>query len=113
MGIQPIDTEAICYCVATHVDIPDVDTLEAEVVSDADNIDRFGALRLIHWVQFGPDDYDELIANLQQRVAQLKSYREKDILYTKTGNELFNQQLDRQILIFEALIKESTLSVIP
>ncbi len=45
---------------------------------------------------------------------ELYRYRERgDMLQTRTGNEIFACQLDRQIRFFEDLLKESRLTTLP
>lgn len=62
IGYSSEDVDAICYAVAVHVDgkadFESPATLEADIVSDADNIDRFGAYRILLYCQ--PEVYDFL-----------------------------------------------------
>jgi uncharacterized protein len=107
----------ICYSVAVHsagsVWYEHEHTLEAKVVSDADNIDRFGALRTIFWCVDELGDFDALVAKLSKRIKRLEDYRERQIMETATGNQLFNQQLVRQIEFFKRLIAEHQLTRLP
>jgi putative nucleotidyltransferase with HDIG domain len=73
LGYPEERIEAICYAIAVHVD-GEVDfehahTLEADIVSEADNIDRFGALRVLQWCAPKMGDFPALVENLRQRVA--------------------------------------------
>ena len=112
LGYAPADIDNICYSIAVHVDgdagYAHAATLESEIVSDADNIDRFGAFRVIQWCVDEMHAYEQLIEKLQKRVQRLKEYRQKNPLETPTGQQLFARQLDLQIGFFEALIQEST-----
>ena len=55
IGYSEEDINAICYAVAVHVDgesdFEHPQTVEAEIVSDADNIDRFSAYRILLYCQ--------------------------------------------------------------
>jgi putative nucleotidyltransferase with HDIG domain len=113
LGYSSAETENICYSVASHVDVENEETLEATLVSEADNIDRFGAYRLILWCIENLDDYEKFIAKVEKRLQTLKYYRQQELMATKTGQTLLNEQLDRQIAFFEALIREKDLTVFP
>lgn len=112
-GYSPTETENICYSVASHVDIEQMETLEAKCVSDADNVDRFGAFRALMWTAPRMNDYEKMIEVLRERLPRLEDYRQRDILETPTGRALFNQQLDLQINFFKALLAEKDLTVLP
>jgi 23S rRNA G2069 N7-methylase RlmK/C1962 C5-methylase RlmI len=79
-------------------------------VSDADNIDRFGAYRIIQWCTADVENYKGLIAKLRQRLQTLEDYRQRKVMETETGHHLFNRQLDLQIAFFKALVEESELT---
>ena len=117
LGYSPEETENICYSVAVHVDgragFEHPETLEAEAVSDADNVDRFGAYRVIQWCTADVEGYGALIARLRKRLQTLQDYRQRRVMETETGHNLFNRQLDLQIAFFEALIEESELTSLP
>jgi HD superfamily phosphohydrolase YqeK len=117
LGYPQETIEAICYAIAVHVDgEADFDhphTLEADIVSDADNIDRFGALRALQWCAPKMEDFPALAENLRQRVAHLVGYLEKNPLETSPGQALFARQLERQIAFFRELIAEDDLTRLP
>lgn len=117
LGYGPEETDNICYSVAAHVDghadFQHPETLESKVVSDADNVDRFGAYRIIRWCTEGVESYDGLMAKLRQRLQTLEDYRRRNVVETETGHLLFNLQLGRQIAFFKALIEESDLTSLP
>lgn len=117
LGYSPGATEEICYAIAVHVD-GDADfehheTPIAGIVTDADNIDRFGAYRVLQHCLPHMADYDAMIAYLRERVETLKDYRGRRLMETDAGHALFNRQLDLQIGFFEALIAESRLTRLP
>ena len=113
LGYSPAQVDNICYSVAAHVDVEQPETLEAKIVTDADNVDRFGAYRTIQWCVGDLGDYSALIAKLKDRIETLRRYRQQDLLQTATGQDLFNQQLDRQIEFFEALVQEHEITFVP
>jgi hypothetical protein len=108
---------AICYAIAIHVDgeadFEHAHILEADIVSDADNIDRFGTFRILQWCVPGMQDFSTLAENLRKRVAHLEGYLANNPLETATGQKIFTGQLQRQIAFFRALIDEYDLSHLP
>jgi putative nucleotidyltransferase with HDIG domain len=103
----------ICYSIASHVDEDNPDTLEAKVVSDADNVDRFGPYRILQWCFSDINDYEKLAAKLTDRIKRLEQYREENPLYTLTGQQLFAEQLNLQLRFFCEFVGEKKLSVMP
>lgn len=118
-GYSAEEVDNICYCVAVHVDdnagYEHAHTLEARVTSDADNVDRFGAYRIVLWCleEERLGDYNRLIEKLTNRIQRLEHYRANNPLETPTGRMLFAQLLDRQIQFFSTLITESQLTKPP
>lgn len=103
----------ICYAIAIHVDgvagyeYPNF--LEAEVVSDADNIDRFGIYRIyqeLSWKKIETLSIQDQIAYVQKRISGLNRLLKEHKLATPTSNRLFSNNLNAQISFFEALLKE-------
>jgi putative nucleotidyltransferase with HDIG domain len=113
IGYRPKQVKNICYSIASHVDEDDPSTLEARVVSDADNVDRFGPFRILQWCFSDIDDYEKLAAKLNERILRLEQYREKNPLYTPTGRQLFAEQLNLQLRFFHEFVGEKNLSVMP
>ena len=112
-GYTPEQVENICISVAEHADVKNPSTLEARVVTDADNVDRFGAYRVLYMCLPDIGDYDKLTEKLRKRVERLESYRAKSPLYTATGQRLFAEQLDFQIAFFRKFVEEHEASVLP
>jgi uncharacterized protein len=111
------EVDNICYSIAVHVDgnagYSHEDTIEARIVSDADNIDRFGAFRVIQWCNESIADYDTLIDKLRKRILKLKEYQLNNPLETKTGRRFFSAQLAHQIDFFNKIISESEITQLP
>jgi uncharacterized protein len=113
LGYNKAQIENICYAVSTHVDEDNPHTLEAKVLSDADNVDRFGPYRILQWCFADIEDYDKLAAKLSERIHRLEHYREENPLFTTTGQQLFAEQLTLQIRFFSEFVGEKELSVMP
>jgi uncharacterized protein len=117
VGYSPVETENICYAVAVHVDgeadFDHPETIESKVVTDADNVDRFGAYRVLQWCLPEMHKYEKLVEKITARLETLEKYRGRQLLETRTGQALFDQQLDLQIGFFREIIKESELTIIP
>lgn len=117
LGYSEEDIDAICYAIAVHVDgESDFDhpkTIEAEIVSDADNIDRFSAYRILLYCQPVVYDFRALVEKLEARLRVLHDYRGKRLMGTETGHHLFNQKLDRQIEFYEAILAQNEITRLP
>ena len=113
LGCSPEEVEAICYAVASHVDVDHLETVEARVVTDADNIDRFGAYRILLWCREGLNNFDKLSGRLVSRVERLQDYRRRQMMETPTGNAMFNRQLDLQLAVFQAMLAEKEITNLP
>ncbi len=113
LGYRTKHIENICYSIASHVDEDNPDTLEGKVVSDADEVDRFGPFRILQWCFSDIDDYEKLANKLNERINRLEKYREKNPLHTPTGRQLFAEQLNLQLRFFHEFVGEKNLSVMP
>ena len=113
IGYTPEQVENICISVAEHADVKNPSTLEARVVTDADNVDRFGAYRVLYMCLPDIGDYDKLAEKLRQRITKLESYHARSPLCTATGQRLFAEQLDFQIAFFRKFVEEHEASVLP
>ena len=113
LGFTAKQIDNICYSIASHVDEEHPTMLEAKILSDADNVDRFGPYRVLQWCFADIDDYDKLAAKLNERIQRLESYRQENPLFTATGKQLFEEQLNLQIAFFSEFVGEKALSVMP
>jgi putative nucleotidyltransferase with HDIG domain len=113
LDFSPEEVENICYSIAAHVDVDSPKTLEARIVSDADNVDRFGPYRILQWCFADMDDYESLTDKLSERINRLEKYQKKNPMYTKTGKQLFSEQLDLQVRFFRAFVGEKELTIPP
>jgi uncharacterized protein len=113
LDYSPRRIKNICYSIASHVDEDNPKTLEAKIVSDADNVDRYGPYRILQWCFSDINNYEKLAAKLSERIPRLEQYREENPLYTSTGQQLFAEQLNLQLRFFSEFVGEKKLSVIP
>jgi uncharacterized protein len=118
LGYAQNVAENICFSVAAHVDgdsgFDHPMTLEAQCVTDADNVERFGAYRILQLCVPEMEDFPKLVDKLIHRIEKLREYRSQDkFLETHTGDQLFKTQLDRQIAFFQALIDEYEITRLP
>jgi len=116
-GYSAQEVDNICYSIAVHVDgqagYDHTETLESKIVSDADNIDRFGAYRIMQWCVLEMGNHQVLAGKLAQRIPTLEKYKLVNPLETASGKALFDRQLDLQIAFFNALIAEWNITVVP
>jgi len=117
IGYSDQDVENMCFAIARHVDgkadFKHQLTPESKIVRDADDIDRFGAYRILLQFRNHIDDYEKLIARAKLRIKKIKKMRMNFSMETETGNKLFNRQLDLQIDFLDRLIADSQLTIIP
>jgi uncharacterized protein len=117
LGYSNQEVDHICYSIAVHVDgdagYHHPETLEAKIVSDADNIDRFGSFRVIQWCTVDVDNYKALIDKLRNRIVKLKEYQQNNPLETNTGRKLFDKQLRLQIDFFNEIVAEGEITLTP
>lgn len=117
LGYSPAEINNICFAIAAHVDdqadFEHPFTLEAKVVNDADNIDRFSTYRILLHFQDCLDDYHQLINRASQRVEKLKTLQPPQFMATPSGERLFRHQLEMQIEFLERLIADSKISILP
>lgn len=113
IGYAAKEIENICYSVASHVDEDHPKTLEAKILSDADNVDRFGPYRILQWCFADIADYEKLCVKLTERILRLETYRDENPLFTSTGQQLFAEQLNLQMRFFNEFVGEKKLTVMP
>ncbi|MCL2812514.1 MAG: HD domain-containing protein [Clostridia bacterium] len=113
LGISQKQEDDIHYCIAVHVDGEagyDYENIgEAETVSDADNIDRFGVYRIyqtLRWDGIDTMSAEEAIKKYIARIGRLQKYRDDPGLFTPTANRMFCKNLGIQIDFYRDLIEE-------
>jgi uncharacterized protein len=117
LGYSPAEIENICFSIAIHVDDKaDFEhplTIEAQIVNDADNIDRFSTYRFVLQMAEGLNSYDLMIANTENRLLRFNQYRDQNLMATASGAAIFKKQMDLQIMLMEQLIFESKITSLP
>lgn len=113
LGYTQKHVKNICYSIASHVDEDEPVTLEAKIVSDADDVDRYGPYRILQWCFSDINDYERLADKLSERIQRLEQYREENPLFTSTGQQLFAEQINLQLRFFCEFVGEKKLSVMP
>lgn len=113
LGYTPAQDESILYAVAAHVDVENPETLEARVVTDADNLDRFWAYRILQWCLPDIGDYDKLATKLRARTEKLELLKTNYSLCTPSGQKLFIERLNFQIGFYKAFVEQHDLSKLP
>jgi len=111
----------ICFSIATHVDgeagYEYEDIIEAKVVTDADNIDRFSSSKILQvklWeLKDAPKSKMEKIQELQNLIKQLEEYLVRDRLETPSGNCLFKDKVDMQLHFYSSLILDLKITTTP
>ena len=109
LGLDDETVEAICYGILTHT-MPDdklprpCTPFEASIV-DADNIDRFGALRMAQSIgqkEFMQKRPYETVSICQKIIDAYTGYKEMPC-GTKTAQAMWREVLDEQIRFFSRL----------
>ncbi len=116
-GFSEEEATAMCHAIAVHVDgkadddVPDgpIDN----VVTDADNVDRFSALRIILWCMTEKDHLGKMADMLRERLTRLYKYRDKSPLKTKAGRKLFAERVALQIPLFEGIVRDIEITRLP
>lgn len=103
----------ICYSIAVHVDgeagYPYEDTLESKIVTDADNIDRFGAYRIYQSLDFDnvkQAAVEETYEKINNRIGRLEKLLKEYNLETEEGTRLFKENLKFQIEFYNRYLLE-------
>lgn len=129
LGLEKKTVDDICYAIASHVDgesgYPYESIIEAKVVTDADNIDRYGAYRIfqhMNWLGISTGEIAERIERTSTYLEKLKKYRDRcaaagesksRLLETDSGNQWFKEQLDLQIEYFTRHLEELRITRLP
>ena len=116
-GFSEEETAEICYAIAVHVDgepgTPHPHTKLADLVSDSDNIDRFSAYRCALWCQTEQDDFQAMAEMLRGRIERLKQYAENSPLDTPTGQRLFAEKVELQLVFFQSVVQDAEITSLP
>lgn len=107
----------IHYCIAVHVDgkagYEYENFGEAETVSDADNIDRFGVYRVYQNLTYDKVEttpLEEFIAKYSVKIEKMEHFRDTYKLFTPTANDMLRRNCDIQIRYYRDLLEEFKLT---
>ena len=117
INISNKQIDDIHYFIASHVDgsagYEYIDSIEAETVSDADNIDRFGTYRIYQYLSWDKIELlpiDECILKYTDMIDTLSGFKQNRPLATITANKMFAKNLNIEIEFFKNLINELNLT---
>ena len=114
INLSQKEIDDICFAIAVHVDskcgYDYEETLESKIVSDSDNLDRFGAYRVYLTMAWDKESTEGTIEERIEAVQRKKNYRlklkDEVNLKTKTANEIWKDYLEFQIDFFERYLEE-------
>ena len=118
LNISQKQEDDIHFCIAVHVDgkagydYPDIK--EADTVSDADNIDRFGVYRIyqqLAWDKVETTTAAENVERYTERIKKLEHFRDTYTLSTTTANEMLKHNVNTQVEFYKNLVNELKLTV--
>ena len=108
------EIDDICYAIATHVDgncgYAYEETLESKIVSDSDNLDRFGAFRIYQSMAWDKESLEGTVEErtkaVQRKINNRKKLRNEFSLGSEAANEIWKDYLEYQIEYFERYLEE-------
>jgi len=116
-GYAPDELDTVRYAIAFHADgeagFARSHTPIADAVSDADNVDRFSAVRAVMWCMTELGDLEAMAGMLQGRIARLQGYLAENPLRTSTGRKLFTRKLEFQSEFFQAIVRDVEMTKLP
>lgn len=111
-GYDPEKTETICYGILAHTEhpekLPRPCTPFEESVGDADNIDRFDALRMadnLAYFDLMKKRPVEILEICRRQIDRYESYKEMT-LGTRTAEALWRDRLDYQLEFYRRLTRQ-------
>ncbi len=117
IGYKAEKIDNICYAIAWHVDwqagYKFAHTLEADVVSDADKLDRFSVYRATIKLRNRAKSQRNHLRMIKRQLRDLEEMRKNPPLRTQSGRELFLEQLDLQIVFLKKLLEDNALTRVP
>ncbi len=118
LGYAQADVKNICFSISNHVDgKADFEhplTLEAQIVNDADKIDRFSSYRILQSMDKSiGNDYDNFISCVEDQLERLDRELKIALVYSKSGKKAFDQQIALQRSYLERLIADHKMTSLP
>jgi uncharacterized protein len=120
ISLSQREIDDICFAIAVHVDgkcgYEYEETLESKIVSDSDNLDRFGALRIYQTMAWDKEStegtIEERIKAVQRKINHRIKLRDEFNLETITANEIWKDYISYQIEYFERYLEELLITTI-
>lgn len=114
INLSQKEIDDICFAIAVHVDnkcgYDYEETLESKIVSDSDNLDRFGAFRIYQSIAWDKEStegaIEDRIKAVQRKINHRLKLKNEHKLETNTANEIWEDYLEFQIEFFERYIEE-------
>jgi len=117
IGYSKKQIDNICYAIAWHVDgkagFSYEHTLEADILNDADKIDRFSTYRTMLKLKSNAKSYRNYLRTVRSQLNVLLKYKQYPPTRTASGTKIFSKQLDLQIAFLERVLEDNDLTVLP
>lgn len=121
LNLTKKEIDDICFTIAVHVDgIAGYDyehIIEAEIVTNSDNIDRFSAYRIYQQMSWdyrdGSFPVQQEKDRIQKRIERLQNLYNTFHLKTKSGDEWFKENVKFQIQFYKRYLKQLDITIVP
>ncbi|QVK19338.1 HD domain-containing protein [Mycoplasmatota bacterium] len=121
LNLTKKEIDDICYSIAVHVDgiagYEYEDIIEAEIVTNADNIDRFSAYRIYQQMAWdyrnGSFPVNQEKDRILKRIERLQNLYDTFHLKTKSGDEWFKENVKFQIQFYKRYLKQLEITIVP
>ena len=118
LGIDDKTIEDICWCITCHSGEYDqyeyVDLIEAHFTEEADDIDRYGMLRVLakigDWKE-SSKDYLEVIEKIDKYIASLRHHKKNIKCTSPKAEKIIRKEINLQIEAFYGYRKQMALTV--
>lgn len=121
LDLSQKEMDDICYAIDMHVDGKSgyeyEETIESKIVSDSDNIERFGAYRIFLRMKWELNDENKSIAQrtleVEGLLLRLNKYYKGNVLETYSGNIKFKERIELQIDFYNKYLDELKMTKLP
>ena len=121
LDLSQKEIDDICYAIDMHVDGKSgyeyEETIESKIVSDSDNIERFGAYRIFLRMKWELNDenksIEQRILEVEGLLLRLNKYYKGNVLETYSGNIKFKERIELQIDFYNKYLDELKMTKLP
>lgn len=121
LDLSQKEIDDICYAIDMHVDGKSgyeyEETIESKIVSDSDNIERFGAYRIFLRMKWELNDENksikQRILEVEGLLLRLNKYYKGNVLETYSGNIKFKERIELQIDFYNKYLDELKMTKLP